>query len=148
MLAFKAQSDLIDATATMMRSYAITATNNLAQSTSQNLALWSQLMRAPTPANYWAAAARMSQWPAAWAPGGAAPAKVRAAPAEPPAAQAPAAAYASFRSAGGYASVPVIFAPVALAAPNGAGPKALVPAMDAFAPMRAMLSVWCAVLGA
>jgi len=49
MLAFKAQSQLVDATASIMRAYLSAATNTFAASAGRSLSLWSELLEAASP---------------------------------------------------------------------------------------------------
>jgi hypothetical protein len=49
MLDFKTQSQLVDATASIMRAYVRAATDTAAASASRNLSLWSQMLEAATP---------------------------------------------------------------------------------------------------
>jgi hypothetical protein len=77
MLDFKTQSQLVDATATIMRSYLRAATNTLAASASRSMSLWTEMLDAASP--HPASAAQPGQaaqplvasaWP--WLPGNAA----------------------------------------------------------------------------
>ena len=49
MLDFKTQSQLVDATASIMRAYLRAATNTAAASASRNLSLWTQMLEAAAP---------------------------------------------------------------------------------------------------
>jgi hypothetical protein len=49
MLDFKTQSQLVDATASIMRAYFKAATNTVAASTSRSLSLWSEMVEAASP---------------------------------------------------------------------------------------------------
>ena len=49
MLDFKTQSQLVDATASIMRAYLRAATNTLAASAGRSLSLWSELLEASSP---------------------------------------------------------------------------------------------------
>jgi hypothetical protein len=61
MLDFKTQSQLLDASATIVRSYLRAATNTFAASASRSMSLWSEMLEAASPCH--APAERMS-----WAP--------------------------------------------------------------------------------
>jgi hypothetical protein len=65
MLDFKTQSQLVDATASIMRAYLKAATNTVAASTSRSMTLWSEMLEAATPRNGPAGRAQ----PAARSPG-------------------------------------------------------------------------------
>jgi hypothetical protein len=49
MLDFKTQSQLVDATASIMRAYLTAATNTVAASTSRSMTLWTEMLEAATP---------------------------------------------------------------------------------------------------
>ena len=120
MLDLRTQTQFADATAAMMRTCAIAATNAMAQSAYQGLSFWSDMMRVAAPARcampgmpfapaYWTAFARMSPWTPAW-PLQQAP-RARAQEAPSPAQPSADGGYASYRSAGGHASAQVVIAP-------------------------------------
>lgn len=120
MLDLRTQTQFADATAAMMRTCAIAATNAMAQSAYQGLSFWSDMMRVAAPARsampgmsfapaYWTAFARMTPWTPAWPSQPAPRARAPGAPSPPqPAADG---GYASYRSAGGHASAQVVIAP-------------------------------------
>ena len=49
MLDFKTQSQLVDATAAIMRSYLRAATNTFAASASRSMSLWSEMLESASP---------------------------------------------------------------------------------------------------
>ena len=51
MLDFKTQSQLVDATAAIMRSYLRAATSTLAASASRSMSLWSEMLESASPRN-------------------------------------------------------------------------------------------------
>jgi hypothetical protein len=176
MLDFKTQSQLVDATASIMRAYLTAATNTVAASTSRNMTLWTEMLEAATPRNGpagWAQpAAPWPAWPALaqtwwlgpsvtfWAPltdwgawsRGSLPiwsgwnGAVQAPPSASSGVASNAAAHAV--SDGGFASY--------RSAGGHAAAQVIVPAVEmagitakaALSPMQTMLGVWRAALGA
>jgi hypothetical protein len=51
MLDLKTQSELVDATAAIMRSYLRAATSTLAASASRSMSLWSEMLESASPRN-------------------------------------------------------------------------------------------------
>jgi hypothetical protein len=65
MLDFKTQSQLVDATATIMRSYLTAATNTFAASASRSMSLWSEMLQAAGP-RHASAGPPQPQLPSSW----------------------------------------------------------------------------------
>ena len=134
MLDYKTQSQLVDATATIMLAYFNAATSTAAASAGRSWSLWSEMVESGKqgefrlPQAWWL---RTGTW-AAIADRGTGPvAPMNAAAAGSPQANP---AYAAYRSAGGHAAVQVIAPAVEQLAEAGAA--------IALAPMRTMLGVW------
>jgi hypothetical protein len=112
----KAHSQLADATADMMRAYALVSARAASLSASRGISLWAQMLAA-SAGSPWVMQSRMAcdplqgwvAWNRAWLPSSrpqpkAAPPQT---PVDPPAADQ---AFASYRSAGGHAVAQVIVA--------------------------------------
>jgi hypothetical protein len=147
MLDYKTQSQLMDATATIMRAYFRAATNTIAASAGHSWSLWSGMVETGKlgqfhlPQTWWLNA---SAWPsmADWRFQGALPAhpaKVTTKPApDKPTSVPPDGGYAAYRSAGGHAAVQVIVPTVEELAEAGTA--------IALTPVNTMLGVWRAAL--
>jgi hypothetical protein len=114
MHAIKAQTQLADATADMMRACALLAARTASLSASGGFSLWAQMMAA-SAGSPWCTQSRMAWSPvqrwAAWSRACLAPTELQPAEAAPESIAAPAApdpAFASYRSAGGHAVAQVI----------------------------------------
>jgi len=101
MLDIKAQSQLAEATASMMRAYAFATARAAGASALQGMCLWSQMLRSTAERPVWLAAALGN---GACAPTEDAPTQVQAAQ-SPSATEPP---FASYRSSGGHAVAQVV----------------------------------------
>jgi hypothetical protein len=104
MLDFKAQSELAEAGATLMRTCAVATAQTMSASALRGLSLWTQVLRSASAGPQQTAAASPALTPAAVAHCADAPA-----PAD--------AGYASYRSAGGHAVAQVIIGDMPLPRP-------------------------------